>query len=129
MRMNDPGADDDNGLQDNDNVAPAAMTFGDRMARRFKRELFNRALYRMRQRESKIMTETDIQAAYADLTVPSRASTMRRVIGDLAMIVGGCLVPLVLATGGVRPVDWAATIAGVVLIAVGIYVREGIREL
>ena len=92
----------------------------------FRGDLANRAVDHMKRRGSKTATETDVIMAYRELTVPPSASRFRRYTGDFCMTLGGACLMTPLSSPAVFAA-WVAAVAGGVLIAVGIMIREAIE--
>jgi hypothetical protein len=83
----------------------------------FKSRLYDRALIFMSDQRSRTLTERNVVDAYDELTAIQSSSRLRRCVGDGTMIVGGIFLPL-------GDTHWLLSLAGVALVAAGLYIRE-----
>ena len=108
-------------------ISQEAFDEGLGMIQEFSAALCRRAAEHMKARDSRVLTDTDMRAAYRDLTIRPYLAKLHRAIGDSCMVMGGA----VLSTGfvaGSWTIGATMTVSGAVLVAVGVYVREFARS-
>ena len=80
-------------------------------------ELINKSRNAMIQRKSKVMSDTDVAEAFRDMSRPRHVDLVQRCVGDGMMIAGAVLIPL-------WDKSCILTIAGILIVAAGLYIRE-----
>lgn len=107
--------------------SPEALSQGVSLSSEFVQQLASRAAEHMKSRGSKVLTDTDMQAAYRDLTIRPANQKMHRAAGDSAMVVGGAAL-----SASVSMESWIASlfviILGIVVVTLGVYIREFARH-
>jgi hypothetical protein len=89
----------------------------DKCVKDFK-ELLRRGTWsNVRRRQSATPTDADVKAAYRAIVEHREADRWARVVGDLAMVLGGVFLPL-------WTIHWSMSLAGAVLVLIGLFVRE-----